>query len=96
MTPEQTILVGKQAEQLLRDPMLVQAFEDVRENIHAQIENSSFGEGEDREAAYHMLRALASLKGQIDKHVRLAAGAQAEANELDRSTVLRVAELTKE
>ena len=93
---EQQLRDGVRAQQLLNDSMLNDAFENVRLNIINGIATSSFEETETRESGYFMLRALESVKGQIERHVRIAAGLQAEEKETNSRTVLRVAELAKE
>lgn len=96
MTPDQLVRHGRKAETLLRDPLFVDAVEAVRLGIHALIETSDFSQDKEREDAYHMLRALKSVTGQLEKHIRAGKGETAQQAESTRSTVMRVAELKPE
>lgn len=93
---EQQLRDGARAQQLLNDSMLANAFEGVRLNIHDGIAKTKFDQRDDREDGYHMLRALESVKGQLERHIRIAAGLKAEEKETDIRTVLRPIELAKE
>ncbi len=93
---EQQLRDGARAKQLLDDPMLANAFEDVRLTIISGIATSSFEDAEQRESGYFMLRALESVKGQLERHIRTAAGIQAEEKDTELRTVLRPVELAKE
>jgi len=93
---EQQLKDGVRAQQLLNDSMLADAFEAVRLNIIHGISTSTFDEADKRESGYFMLRALESVKGSIEKHIRIAAGLQAEEKETATRTVLRPIELAKE
>ena len=93
---EQQLRDGVRAQQLLNDPMLADAFESVRLNIVDGIATSEFDQSDKRESGYHMLRALESVRGQIERHVRTAAGLQAEEKDAELRTVLRPVELAKE
>ena len=95
MKPEEQVQLGQAAEQLLRDPVLNKAWDDVRKSIHDLIENSKFDQHEQREDAYCMLRALTAVRGKIESHIRAAHGVQAEQKELRTRTVKRVAEMFK-
>ncbi len=92
---EQQLRDGARAKQLLADPMLANAFEQTRLTIIDGIATSTFDQREEREEGYHLLRALESVKGQLERHVRTAAGIQAEEKETATRTVLRVTELAK-
>lgn len=70
MNDEEKVRRGRKAEQFLKDPIFVEAVELTRNSIHAQIESSDFSQGDEREDAYRMLRALTSVIGQLEKHVR--------------------------
>jgi len=83
---------GRQAEQLMMDPLFLEAVQSVRTGIQAQIEDSDFSQADQREDAYRMLRALKAVTGQIEKHIRAAKGAEAEEQEKLRA-VKRVAEI---
>ena len=83
---------GARAKQLLDDPMLARAFEEVRLGIHNGIASSEFDQQDKREDGYHMLRALESVKGMIERHIRIADGIKAEAKQTDLRTVKRVVE----
>ena len=93
---EQQLRDGARAQQLLDDPMLANAFEQTRLIIIDGIATSTFDETEQRESGYHMLRALESVKGQIERHIRVAAGLKAEEKDTELRTVLRPVELAKE
>jgi len=92
VSPEDRLRLGAQANQLLNDPLLVKAFDDVKAGIVKQIEDSNFRQTKEREQAYQMLRALSAVKGQIESHVRTAMGVQADRKETERATVARVVE----
>ena len=93
---EQQLRDGARAKQLIADPMLANAFEAVRTNLHDGIEKSTIDQKEVREEAYLLLRSLESLKGQLERHIRTAAGIQAQEQEAELRTVLRPVELAKE
>ena len=93
---DQQLKDGVRAQQLLNDPMLANAFEQTRLTIIDGIATSSFEEADKRESGYHMLRALESVKGQLERHVKVAAGLQAQEKETATRTVLRPVELAKE
>ncbi len=87
---------GVRAQQLLNDPMLANAFEQTRLTIIDGIATSSFEEADKRESGYHMLRALESVKGQLERHMKVAAGLQAQEKDAELRNVLRPVELAKE
>ena len=92
---EQQLRDGARAQQLLNDSMLADAFEQTRLTIVNGIATSDFAETEQRESGYFMLRALESVKGQLERHIRISAGLIAEEKESKLRDVLRPVELAK-
>lgn len=64
--------------------MFVEAYNDVRLGILEQIEQSNFNQSREREDAYRMLRALASVRGKLENYIRKAQGAQHEPVSIQR------------
>ena len=93
---EQQLKDGVRAQQLLNDSMLADAFDSTKANILNGIATSAFDQADVREDAYHQLRALESVKGQLERHIRTAAGLQAQEKDAELRNVLRPVELAKE
>ncbi len=66
------------AEALLRDPTLVEAFDNLEANFIEAWRNTSVADTENRERIYHLLSALQALKGQL--HTVIEGGKVAQAN----------------
>ena len=92
MNNTETVRLGRKAQQLLDDPTLIRAFDQVEAGLYKGIAESSFEQSDEREDAYRMLRALTSLKGKLESAVRISVGIQSEQSEVERVTVKRLAE----
>jgi hypothetical protein len=57
------------AERILKDPLINEAFDAIRDNIFKKISVSSFGQKDEREDLYRMLRAVESFEGQFKKYI---------------------------
>jgi hypothetical protein len=66
------------AEALLRDPTLVEAFDNLEANFIEAWRNTSVADTDNRERIYHLLSALQALKGQL--HTVIEGGKVAQAN----------------
>src|SRR5262249_47042105 len=63
--PADKTLLGIHAERLISDPVLSLAFESVERDLTEIWRNSAAGEVEQREVAYQMIWALASVKTKL-------------------------------
>ena len=88
---DETIRKGQHASRILADPIVKQAFADIRANIYKGIEHSSFGQKNEREDAYRMLRAVTALEGELERYITKAKGIRAE-EEADATVVLNLSE----
>jgi hypothetical protein len=68
---EKEIIDGQKAKQLLREPMIVDAINGMRESVYHNIRTSHYSRADEREDLYKMLKAIDSfeleLKRRIDK-----------------------------
>ena len=87
-------LKGDKASQLLRDPLLSEAIDEIRSSLYSKIENSSFKQRDEREDCYFMLRAVESFEGMLRKYINAGKTAASEERQsiLNRS-VTRVQDL---
>ena len=56
-----------EAKDLLKNPVLVNAFESIKEELLKFIENSTPDQSQEREEAYHQLHALKTVNLKINK-----------------------------
>ena len=66
---EQSINRGKEAQRLLADPVLVEAFERLEAAYTAEWKQSEFLDVNRRESAFRMFTAMGDLKRQIEAFV---------------------------
>jgi hypothetical protein len=66
------------AEALLREPILVEAFDTLETNFIDAWRNTSVADTDNRERIYHLLSALQALKGHL--HTVIESGKVAQAN----------------
>lgn len=69
MTPEQENQRGQQAERLLADPLLVEAFETIEQEITQQWITSPARDADGREKLWMMQQMLYRVKGHLDSVV---------------------------
>lgn len=61
---------AQQAERLLKDPLLAESFEMVRQAILAKFEQSPVRDNEGREHLFKMLKALNDARGYLEQAVQ--------------------------
>lgn len=61
---------AQQAERLLKDPLLSEAFEKVRQAILAKFEQSPVRDSEGREHLFKMLKALNDARGYLEQAIQ--------------------------
>lgn len=83
---------GIKAEQLLKDPLINNAFNDIRHILYKKIESSDFNEREEREDCYRMLRAAEMFEGMFKRHINTGRSAEEKLSTLDK-IIRRVQEL---
>ena len=66
------------------------AWEETRQDILKAVESTNYNQRKEREEAYLLLRAMKTVRGKIESHIRAAHKVQAENSMPD---VPRVAEL---
>lgn len=62
--------IGQRAQQLLRDPLLVSAFEQIEARFTNDWRQSTLGQSDLREEVYRMLCALDEVRAHLTKLVR--------------------------
>jgi|TARA_Y100000034_G_scaffold32181_1_gene39334 signal transduction protein with GAF and PtsI domain len=67
---------GMRSKQLYDNPVVVEAFAEIRQTIYDNIESSSWSSQEEREELYRMLKTLAAFKAQFER--RISEGEKAE------------------
>lgn len=60
---------GERARQLLNDPMIVKALEEMRETVYHNIRTSHYSKMEEREDLYKMLRAIDAFEKQFKQKI---------------------------
>lgn len=61
---------GQRAAAILRDPIVKEAFDEIRESYVSAWEQSSASDTDEREQAYYLLKALQSFRGQFESAVQ--------------------------
>ncbi len=72
----QQMIDAERARQLLEDPMMVAALDDLRNTVYSNIRSSSFKQKEEREYLYLQLRAIDEFERKFK--VRIQTGKLAE------------------
>lgn len=83
---------GIRASQLLNDPLILSAFNDIRHVLYKKIEESDFNQRDDREDCYRMLRAAEMFEGMFRRHVNTGKAAEDKLKGL-KKIIRRVQEL---
>ena len=83
---------SERARALINDPVLMEAFENVRQQLFAQIEASGYSQTKEREQIFHSLKQLRYVKAELEKAVNKADKDAREAEEAERMTVRRLQE----
>lgn len=65
MTPEEEVIRAGKAEQLMKDPLIVEAFSEIEKGLLALIQTSAFKDAESREKYCQMLINLACVKQHL-------------------------------
>jgi hypothetical protein len=68
---------ARRAEELINDPLLVEAFDNVKKTIETGWQDSSGGDREAREHAYYLLRAVKAVEGKLKAIIINGANARA-------------------
>ena len=69
---------GKRAELLLADPLLIECFDRLKEQIHAAWLATAPGQVAEREAYFYQMNAVEAVKAQLE--IIASAGAVAESD----------------
>lgn len=75
---------GERARQLLKDPMLVAALDDLRETVYTNIRTSSFKQKEEREYLYLQLKAIDEFERKFKFRIQNGKLAESRLTELKR------------
>lgn len=89
---QQQVLRGDNAKRLLEDPLLVEAFVAVREDLNAKMFNTLPSQSAERETLYLCALMLAKVKYEIEHHVNTGNLAKATLAERAKRVVRRFAE----
>ncbi len=83
---------GIKAQQLLKDPLINGAFNDIRQLLYKKIEQSEFNQQSEREDCYRMLRAAEMFEGMFKRHINTGKAAEEKLSALQK-VIRRVQEL---
>lgn len=75
---------GERARQLLKDPMLMAALDDLRETVYTNIRTSSFKQKEEREYLYLQLKAIDEFERKFKFRIQNGKLAESRLTELKR------------
>ena len=75
---------AERARQLLKDPMLVAALDDMRETVYTNIRTSSFRQKEEREYLYLQLKAIDEFERKFKLRIQNGKLAESRLTELKR------------
>lgn len=75
---------GERARQLLKDPMIVAALDDLRETVYTNIRTSSFKQKEEREYLYLQLKAIDEFERKFKFRIQNGKLAESRLTELKR------------
>lgn len=80
----QQIVDAERARQLLKDPMLVAALDDMRNTVYTNIRTSSFRQKEEREYLYLQLKAIDEFERKFKLRIQNGRLAESRLVELGR------------
>lgn len=80
----QQIADAERARQLLKDPMLVAALDDLRNTVYTNIRTSSFRQKEEREYLYLQLKAIDEFERKFKIRIQNGKLAESRLSELKR------------
>lgn len=80
----QQIADAERARQLLKDPMLVAALDDLRDTVYTNIRSSSFRQKEEREYLYLQLKAIDEFERKFKIRIQNGKLAESRLSELKR------------
>jgi hypothetical protein len=80
----QQIADAERARQLLKDPMLVAALDDLRNTVYTNIRSSSFRQKEEREYLYLQLKAIDEFERKFKIRIQNGKLAESRLSELKR------------
>lgn len=80
----QQIADAERARQLLKDPMLVAALDDMRNTVYTNIRTSSFRQKEEREYLYLQLKAIDEFERKFKLRIQNGRLAESRLAELGR------------
>ena len=80
----QQIADAERARQLLKDPMLVAALDDLRNTVYTNIRSSSFRQKEEREYLYLQLKAIDEFERKFKIRIQNGKLAESRLSELMR------------
>ncbi len=80
----QQIADAERARQLLKDPMLVAALDDMRNTVYTNIRSSSFRQKEEREYLYLQLKAIDEFERKFKIRIQNGKLAESRLSELKR------------
>lgn len=93
LTPEQKALRAQQAEQLLKNPLLVEAFANLRQSYYETFISSEPEAEEIRDVAYRMNRVVA----EVEQHLRLViAHGKLERAHIERGQAVKASKASAE
>lgn len=67
MELQRTAAKGERARQLIKDPMIREALDNMRDDVIQCIETSKFRDTDEREECYRMLRAIAAFEREFKR-----------------------------
>lgn len=76
---------GERARQLLKDPLISEALNSMRENVFTNIRTSHYKDIDDREDLYKMLKVIDQFEGQFNKLIRDGKVARSKLAELKKA-----------
>ena len=80
----QQVVDAERARQLLKDPMLVAALDDLRNTVYTNIRSSSFRQKEEREYLYLQLKAIDEFERKFKIRIQNGKLAESRLSELKR------------
>jgi hypothetical protein len=80
----QQVVDAERARQLLKDPMLVAALDDMRNTVYTNIRSSSFRQKEEREYLYLQLKAIDEFERKFKLRIQNGRLAESRLAELGR------------
>lgn len=80
----QQIAEAERARQLLKDPMIVAALDEMRDTVYTNIRTSSFRQKEEREYLYLQLKAIDEFERKFKLRIQNGKLAESRLTELKR------------